>query len=102
MYFLTLGLFYVQSTNKLYHKVVRFANEAMRLPDDSIDDIEELIEKINNSTNTYPYDGICVDIDAVADMNGDIVWGHNGKATYNDNIKLINIEEIKKYEKDRK
>ena len=102
MNFLILGLFYVQRTNKLYHMAVQFANEAMRLPDDSIDDIEELIEEINNSTNAYPFDGICVDIDGVAHMNGNLVWGHDGEVTYNDNIELMDIEEIKKYEKDRK
>ena len=90
MYFIVVGLFYIERTNRLYYMTVTFANGATRLPNGSIEDIEILVDEINNN-GSFPFDAICVDIDAVIDMGGNIVWVHEGKTTYNKNIELIDV-----------
>jgi len=102
MNFVAVGLFYIEHTNKLYYMSIAFTNDATRLPDDTIEDIKILVNEINSSSSHLPFGAVCVDIDAVIDTRGNVIWVHDGEVTYNDNIELMDIEEIKKYEKDRK
>jgi len=96
MNFLAVGLFYIEYTNEVYYMTVEFINDAKRLPNDSITDIVALVNEINNLESTLPFNAICVDIDVIIDMRGNILWEHSGDVVYNKYIGLVSLKEITK------
>ena len=89
--FLAVGLFYVADKNEVYYMSVKLNNYSNRYPEDNIADISALISIINNGLTEYPLNAICVDIDAVANMSGDILWSHTGEVSYHNGVELCKI-----------
>ena len=89
--FLAVGLFYVVDTNEVYYMSVKLNNHSNRYPEDNVDDILTLIDIINNGTIEYPLNAICIDIDAVANMSGDILWSHTGEVSYHNGVQICEL-----------
>jgi len=102
MRFLAVGLFYIEHTNEVYYMTIDFNNRSNILPNSSINDIKVLVNEINTVSSTLPFGAICVDVDVIIDMRGNIIWEHSGTPVYNSHIKLVSLEEKIKNEKDEK
>jgi len=100
MGFLAVGLFYIEYTNEVYYMSIEFKNDSDRLPNDSMGHIKVLIDEINSLETALPFNAICVDIDVIIDMRGNIAWEHTGDIVYNKYIGLVSLKEITKNEKD--
>ena len=86
--FLVVGLFYIVDTNEVYYMSVKLNNFTNRYPEDNITDITALISIINSIPIEYPFNATCIDIDAVANMSGDILWSHVGEVSYYNGVQL--------------
>lgn len=78
---------------------VEFINSSVKLPSDSLTDIQALVAAINQDRQ-HPFGAKCVDVDIAIDTKGKIVWSHSKNIVYGKNVQLVSLKKIMENEKD--